>query len=66
MGRLRTWASTTTPSLERCRSVSMAWAPASTAPRKAAMVFSGKAALYPRWAMIWGMPLIEAGWVLAF
>lgn len=40
-----TWDSTTTPSLVRCRSVSMAWEPAATAARKAAMEFSGYLAL---------------------
>lgn len=36
-----TWDSTATPSRLRCRSVSSASAPASAAPWKAAMVFSG-------------------------
>jgi hypothetical protein len=35
-------------------SVSMAWAPTSTAPLKAPIVFSGNFALYPRWAMACG------------
>lgn len=45
---------TTTPSAERCTSVSRACAPTSTAPWKAAMVFSGHKALAPRWAMACG------------
>lgn len=36
-------------------SVSSASAPTSTAPLKAPMVFSGNFALYPRWAMAWGL-----------
>lgn len=46
---------TTTPSFEMWRSVSMACAPTSTAASKAAMVFSGSAALYPRCAIVCGI-----------
>lgn len=45
---------TTTPSRERCTSVSTACAPASTAARIASRLFSGHAALYPLWAMACG------------
>ena len=46
--------STTAPSRVRCTSVSSACAPASTAPRNAARVFSGCRARNPRCAMTWG------------
>ena len=52
---------TTTPSLVRCVSVSSASAPASIAPLKAAMVFSGNRALNPRCAIACGslLPLFD-------
>lgn len=43
------------PSLLRCKSVSIASAPTRTAASNAGTVFSGYEALYPRWAMVWGM-----------
>lgn len=49
-----TWEWTTTPSLVKRRSVSIACAPTSTAPLNALIVFSGYVALYPRWAIAWG------------
>jgi hypothetical protein len=56
-----TWERTTTPSFDKCISVSRAWAPTLTAPIKAAMVFSGYTALYPRCAMACGkvMPSLD-------
>ena len=49
-----TWESTTTPSPDRCMSVSRACAPASSAPANALSVFSGKRARYPRCAIACG------------
>lgn len=43
--KVASWDKTMTPSLERWRSVSMAWAPTEMAPLKAPSVFSGWAAL---------------------
>jgi hypothetical protein len=54
-----TWDKRTTPSFDRCISVSSASAPTSTAPRKAPMVFSGNFALYPRWAIACGLRFPE-------
>lgn len=55
--------STTTPSLDRWRSVSMACAPTSTAALNAHIVFSGYQALYPRCAIAWGSCVDRPSWL---
>ena len=55
-GTTASWWTTAAPSAVRRTSNSTASAPRAAAPRKAARVFSGKAAEAPRWAITQGRP----------